>query len=146
MGYSNILLRSTLAIKADDIEYVHDTFDTNAINFRASEGYFSIQTGVYLEEDERLNEPFFELNSQEQSQSGGLARVLFDDAVVTLDFQTSRPFLGKFAAVEIEVPTGVNRQLVDFFNNHLFLASYAEYDESFDKTKIVPGTASRDLL
>lgn len=132
--------------KGKHVEYVYDSLDTNAINFRSSTGYFSIQTGVYLEEDDRLNEPFFELNSQEQSQSGGLAGVLFEEAKITLSFQAARPFGGEYATVQIELAGGVSRKLVDFFNNHLFLADCAEYGDRFDKAKIVAGTATRELL
>lgn len=132
--------------KADSVEYIYGSLDTNAINFRSTIGYFSIQTGAYLEEDDRLNEPFFELNSQEQSQSGGLAGVLFEDTKITLSFQAARPFLGEYATVQIELAGGVSRKLVDFFNNHLFLADCAEYGERFDRAKIVPGTGTRVLL
>jgi len=140
------MLSDTLVFKADDVEYVYDTLDTNAINFRSSSGYFSIQTGVYLEEDDRLNEPFLELNSQAQSQSGGLAGVLFQDACVTLSFQAARPFLRRYTTVQVDLPMAVPRQLVDFFNNHLFLADVVAYDSHFDSARMVPGTARRDFL
>jgi hypothetical protein len=135
-----------LALTAERVELVYDQHDSNAANFVLGDGYFSIQTSVYLEADEQLNEPFIELNNQSQVQCGGLESITFFNDRVLLSFGASSPFLKRYRAVVVHPKEGVLRELVDFFNNHLFLGSLIRYSDDFDPKKVCVPTAKRELL
>ena len=136
-----------LAIEANKIEFIYDELDTNAINFQTDDGYFSIQTCVYLEEDDELNKPQFELNDQGNSQNDGLESIIFSEKLITLNFLEKEKFIKKYKAIKIKIPENIDRKvLTDFFANHLFLGEYMEYDNTFDKSKITAQTENRDYL
>ncbi|WP_174939027.1 hypothetical protein [Burkholderia lata] len=135
-----------LTIHPIEIDFVFDELDTNAITFKLEEGYFSIQTCVYLEDDERLNEPTIELNDQGSSQCGGLRQVYFASRSVELKFQEGYDFLDKYSAVLISFDEFVDVKLVDFFVNHLFLGDIVCYEDDFDSSKKVVQTEKRDYL
>jgi hypothetical protein len=130
------------------LEYslIFDDLDTNAITFELDQGYFTIQAGVYLEEEEDLNEPIFELNDQGDSQSGGLEKIIFKKSEINIQFKKSWFFLDKYEIIKINLKEEVSREIVDFFANHLFLGSFIFYDENFDQLKKVSQTATRDYL
>ncbi|KER72774.1 hypothetical protein HR51_09215 [Burkholderia cepacia] len=98
-----------------EVDFVYDELDTNAITFRLADGYFSIQTCVYLEDDERLNEPMVELSDQ-GAQSGGLVRVLVCPREISLQFQESLCFLDECSSISIVFDELVDVTLVDFLS------------------------------
>ncbi|MDN7876852.1 hypothetical protein [Burkholderia aenigmatica] len=128
-----------------EVEFVYDELDTNAITFRLADGYFSIQTCVYLEDDERLNEPMVELSDQ-GAQSGGLVGVLVCPREISLQFQESLCFLDECSSISIVFDELVDVTLVDFFVNHLFLGDILIYGDDFDASKKVIQTRKRDYL
>lgn len=134
-----------LTIRPMEVEFVYDELDTNAITFRLADGYFSIQTCVYLEDDERLNEPMVELSDQ-GAQSGGLVGVLVCPREISLQFQESLCFLDEWSSISIVFDELVDVTLVDFFVNHLFLGDILIYGDDFDASKKVIQTRKRDYL
>jgi len=140
----------TLRLKAKDIEFIYDDLDTNALNFILRDGghpgYFCFQAGVFLEEDEQLNEPYLEWNGQENARSGGIEQITFLPGSIQIQFPADRPYLGKYGAVEIVPPAEVTREIVDFFNNYLYLGELTRYAPDFDLAKICPPVAARDHL
>ncbi len=134
-----------LTIRPMEVEFVYDELDTNAITFRLADGYFSIQTCVYLEDDERLNEPMVELSDQ-GAQSGGLVGVLVCPREISLQFQESLCFLDECSSISIVFDELVDVTLVDFFVNHLFLGDILIYGDDFDASKKVIQTRKRDYL
>ncbi|WP_211470340.1 hypothetical protein [Collimonas humicola] len=135
-----------LELSAEKIAFTYDEMDTNAINFVLKDGYFSVQTCVYLEEDEELNEPSFEWNDQGSSQNGGIKDILFFNEKISLAFEESNLFLRKYEVVEIHLSKPVTKKTVDFFSNYLFLGQHIRYDKDFKKSNIVPQTEERELL
>lgn len=134
-----------LTIRPMEVDFVYDELDTNAITFRLADGYFSIQTCVYLEDDERLNEPMLELSDQ-GAQSGGLVWVLVCPREISLQFQESLCFLDECSSISIVFDELVDVTLVDFFVNHLFLGDILIYGDDFDASKKVIQTRKRDYL
>ncbi|VWC50933.1 hypothetical protein BLA17378_00788 [Burkholderia aenigmatica] len=134
-----------LTVRPIDVDFVYDELDTNAITFRLADGYFSIQTCVYLEDDERLNEPMVELGSQ-GAQSGGLVRVLICPREIRLQFRESLCFLHECTLISIVFDELVDVTLVDFFVNHLFLGDILIYGDDFDASKKVIQTRKREYL
>ena len=128
------------------IESIYDELDTNAINFILDNGYFSIQAGVYLEEDEHLNEPIFEFNDQGDSQNGGVEKIVFGDRQILLVFQDNDLFLKKYKTVELMLSQKVDRKIVDFFANCLFLGNMLAYENGFDESSKVIQTKRREGL
>ena len=135
-----------LTIHPVEVDFVYDELDTNAVTFKLEDGYLSIQTCVYLEDDERLNEPTVELNDQGSSQCGGLAQIVFSPREVELKFREGDYFLGEHPAILILLDEFVDVKLVDFFVNHLFLGDIVTYDGSFDPARKVIQTETRDYL
>lgn len=141
-----LVLHMNLTLHPQKIEFVYDQLDTNAINFQLQDGYLSIQTSVYLEEDEQLNEPYIEFNGQGNAQVGGVERVAFFRNKISIEFFESSPFLDTYSSVDIWPDGGVTRQMIDFFNNHLFLGSRTEYANDFDMSNVSPPVAKREHL
>ncbi|WP_152602006.1 hypothetical protein [Burkholderia paludis] len=135
-----------LTIHPIEFDFVYDELDTNAVTFKLDGGYLSIQTCVYLEDDERLNEPTVELNDQGNSQCGGLAQIVFSPRKVELKFKEGDYFLGEHSAISILLDEFVDVKLVDFFVNYLFLGGIVTYDGSFDPARKVIQTGTRDYL
>lgn len=136
----------TLLLKPISIEMVYDELDTNALNFQFNEGYLSIQTSVYLEEDEQLNEPYIEMNDQANAQCGGIKQVVFFPNKILIEFSEAPPFLDKHQTIEILLTEKVDKKIVDFVNNHLFLGELTSYSADFDKNNISPPVAVRECL
>lgn len=136
-------------IYPEKIDFIYDELDTNAINFQFADGYFSIQICVYLEsieEDECINDPYFELNDQAYSQAGGINKIIFYNNKIVLSFKKERMFLDKYDEVIINIKDGVNKKITDFFCNYLFLGEYISYVEGFYKKNIVCQTEKREFL
>lgn len=102
---------ATLKLLPERTELIFDKFDSNAVNFVLPDGYFSIQTSVYLEDDPLLNEPFFEWNHQGSSQCGGLAKIVLTNEVLRLCFDPQTKFLNIYSEIDITPPGGVGRDL-----------------------------------
>jgi hypothetical protein len=135
-----------LIFAAEKIEISYDNLDTNAINFIKKNSYFSIQSCVYLDENEELNQPYFEFNNQESSQYGGISDIYFYGYKILINFEENHCFLEKYKTVEIVLENYVSRELVEFFNNYLFLGNFVHYDKDFAKSNIVAQTKERDYL
>ncbi|MBW2731848.1 MAG: hypothetical protein JRH20_05600 [Deltaproteobacteria bacterium] len=73
------------------------------MTFILDEGYFSISSCVYLEDDEKLNELYFELGDQGDSQYGGLERAVLHDDKIVLVFHGEDLFLERFQTIEVKV-------------------------------------------
>jgi hypothetical protein len=139
-------MSTNLEIYPLEYSLIYDDLDTNAITFELDQGYFTIQTGVYLEEEEDLNEPSFELNDQGDSQNGGLEKIIFTKSEIIIQFKNSYFFLYKYETIKINLKEEISRKIVDFFANHLFLGDFIFYDEKFDQLNKVSQTAKRDYL
>jgi hypothetical protein len=129
-----------LNISPKEIEFIYDELDTNAVNFQFDGGYFSIQTGVCLEseeDDDMANEPFFELNDQGNSQVGGQQEITFYENKIVIMFSDDNLFNGEFKTITIIFGKNITSEMVDFFNNYLFLGEYIRYDFSFPDNKKV---------
>lgn len=128
------------------VDFVYDELDTNAVTFKLTSGYLSIQTCVYLEDDERLNEPMVELNDQGNSQCGGLEQVVIFPREIWLEFRRDACFLNEYLRVSILFDELVEVRLVDFFVNYLFLGGIVVYGDDFDFSRKVIETRSRGYL
>jgi len=138
-----------LTLNVTKIQFIYDEGDTNAINFILDDnGYFSIQIGVYLEEGDHpsLNQPIFEFKDQGDSQSGGIEEIHFSEKKIILTFRDSDLFLKKYKTVELLLDQPLNRKMVDFFANHLFLGEIIRYDIGFKESNKVIQTEHRELL
>jgi hypothetical protein len=166
-----------LDLTPQKIELVYDDVDTNAVNFHLPrpDSFFCIQACVYLEDDEKLNLPHFELNEQSNSHYRRIEAVTFFSEKIVLSFAHDSMFLKKYnsvtlhfgAAVErvrtdqtedsaspdykyrsVAVPSTepIDRTLVDFFANHLFLGSYIRYSEDFAESNKVSQTSHWERL
>jgi hypothetical protein len=135
-----------LRLNVNAIDFIYDELDSNAVNFLVDNGYFSIQTSIYLEDDERLNEPFIELNEPSNVQCGGIEQVLFADNEITIEFSPTSMLVNRFTTVRLGIASGVSKETVDFFVNFLFLADRVTYSNSFDQSNVCPATAKRTLL
>ncbi|HEM7889321.1 MULTISPECIES: hypothetical protein [Burkholderia] len=135
-----------VTIHSVGVDFVYDVLNTNAVTFKLKGGYLSIQTCVYLEDDERLNEPTIELNDQGSSQCGGLVQIVIFPREMQLEFHENARFLGKYSFVSILLDEFVDVRLVDFFVNHLFLGGIVMYGGDFDSSKKVIQIRKRDYL
>src|SRR5260221_8520223 len=137
-----------LTLNVTKIQFIYDEGYKNAINFTLDDnGYFSIKIGVYLEEDDdRLNQPIFEFKDQGDSQSGGIEEIHFREKKIILTFRDSDLFLKTYKTVELLLDQPVNRKMVDFFANHLFLGEIIRYDIGFKESNKVIQTEHRELL
>ncbi len=139
--------RMTLSIDVRGIEHVYDELDTNAITFLTDDGYFSVQTCVYLEENDALNEPHLELNGQGDSQSGGVKEIVFFETHIVITFLDSEKFLTRYSAIQLHLGPHVQmKQLTDFFANYLFLGAHISYDASLNNANASAQTQSREFL
>lgn len=123
-----------LNIIPTNIEYVYNNLQTNAISFTWDNNYFTIATGEILEEeDDDPNYIEFELNDQENFRIGNLDKVVFyNDRLETI---FTNLYLEKYEKSVIY--TEVNKKIVDFFINYLFLDNFIIYDDSFNTSNIV---------
>jgi hypothetical protein len=115
------------------VDYHFAELDANAINFYLPEPYkyFSIASGIFLEGDEKLDQPEFEIGDQ-QMHRGGLRAVVFSPGVVELGFDKSKPFLKRYRVVRLLVGDALDRRMVDFFVNYLFFGRIVDYTDDFD--------------
>jgi hypothetical protein len=127
------------------------------------------------DEEEELKLPYFELNEQSNSDYRRIEAVTFFREKIVLSFAHDSVFLDKYgsvtlhfgAAVEkvrtrqtedsafpnykyenIAVPSTdpVDRTLVDFFANHLFIGRYIRYSDDFAESNKVSQTSRRERL
>jgi hypothetical protein len=127
------------------------------------------------DEEEESKLPYLELNQQSSSDYRRIKAVTFFREKIVLSFSPDSMFLKKYssvtlhfgAAVErvrtqqtedsafpnykyksIAVPSTapVDRTLVDFFANHLFLGRYIRYSEDFAEPNKVSQTSRRERL
>lgn len=122
-----------LSIIPNNIEYVYDNLETNAISFIWDDNYFTIATGEILEEDDDPDYIEFELNDQGNFRIGNLDKVVFYNDRLEIIFTDL--YLKKYEKSVIY--TEVNKKIVDFFINYLFLDKFIIYDDSFNKSNIV---------
>lgn len=122
-----------LSIIPNNIEYVYDNLETNAISFIWDNNYFTIATGEILEEDDDPDYIEFELNDQGNFRIGNLDKVVFYNDRLEIIFTDL--YLKKYEKSVIY--TEVNKKIVDFFINYLFLDKFIIYDDSFNKSNIV---------
>ena len=137
--------------------------------------YFCIQACVYLEDDAELNVPYFELDDQSNSHYCDVEAVTFFRENVVLSFADDSLFLDKYKSVTLHcnaplekvrtyrtnggafldakyasaaIPSHepVDRTLVDFFANHLFLGAHIRYGEGFPEESKVSQTSFREPL
>lgn len=116
-----------------NIEYVYDNLQTNAISFTWDNNYFTIATGEILEEDDDPDYIEFELNDQGNFRIGNLDKVVFYNDRLEIIFTDL--YLKKYEKSVIH--TEVNKKIVDFFINYLFLYKFIIYDDSFNTSNIV---------
>jgi len=166
-----------LDLTPQKIELVYDDLDTNAINFHLPrpDSFFCIQACAYLEDDERLNLPYFELNEQSNSDRRRIEAVTFFGEKIVLSFTRDSMFLKKYNSVtlhfgvavervrtsqtedsafpnykyeSVAVPSTepIDRVLVDFFANHLFLGRYIRYSKDFAESNKVSQTSHPERL
>jgi CRISPR/Cas system-associated protein endoribonuclease Cas2 len=135
-----------LKLQAEGVEFHYDENDTNAINFLVEGGYLSLQIGVYVDpcENPPSTEPHIELDSQEKAQYGGIGLVVFYPDKLTINF--SKKFLKKYDQVEILVGSTVDKKIVDFFVNHLFMGDRVEYSGEFPRELHVEQTEFQERL
>jgi hypothetical protein len=127
------------------------------------------------DEEEESKLPYFELNEQSNSDCRRIDAVTFFREKIVLSFAADIMFLDRYnsvtlhfgAAVErartcqaedsafpnckyesVSVPSTapVDRTLVDFFANHLFLGRYIRYSEDFAESNKVSQTSCRERL
>jgi hypothetical protein len=115
------------------VDYHFAELDANAVNFCLPEPhkYFSIASGIFLEGDEKLDQPEFEIGDQ-QMHRGGLRAVVFSPGVVELGFDKSKPFLKRYRVVRLLVGDALDRRMVDFFVDYLFFGRIVDYTDDFD--------------
>lgn len=129
------------------VDYHYAELDANAINFHlpAPYRYFSIAAGIFLEADEILDQPDFEIGNQ-QMHRGGLRVVVFSPGLVELRFDPTKPFVKRYRAVRLLVGAALDRKMVDFIVNCLFFGEIVEYADDFDPALKVSQTEFRSLL
>ncbi|GKT16789.1 hypothetical protein AVHY2522_12960 [Acidovorax sp. SUPP2522] len=122
-----------LEIIAQKTEYHYDENDTNAVNFITQNGYLSLQICVYIDpgDDPPLTEPHIELDSQKGGHYGGVDIVEFHPDKIIIYFK--KKFLKKYDQVVISIPWGVDKEMVSFFVNHLFMGDKVAYSSKIDK-------------
>jgi hypothetical protein len=156
-----------LDLTPQKIALVYDDLDSNAVFFQLPrpDSYFCVQACVYLEDNEILNLPYFELNEQSDSHYRRIEAATFFGEKIVLSFAHDSMFLKKYGSVtlhfgatvekvrtyqteDVAVPSTepVDRTLVDFFANHLFLGRYIRYSEDFAESNKVSQTSDRERL
>ncbi|MGN8023824.1 hypothetical protein ACTJJ7_24240 [Phyllobacterium sp. 22229] len=131
-----------LRLDAKIIEFVYDKFDTNAINFITDDSAFSVATGTYLEDDEDLNETEFMYNSERQY--GGCSKIEFFSRRIVLTFQEK--LLDNYEIVEIVCQTSISKEIINFFNNYLFVGDIVQYSAEIPEENRIQQSVSRELL
>ncbi len=135
-----------LKLQTEGVEFHYDENDTNAINFFVDGGYLSLQICVYVDPSESppSTEPHIELNSQEQAHYGGIGSVAFYCDKLTINFP--KKFLRKYDQVEILVGSKVDKKIVDFFVNHLFMGDRVRYSDEFPPELHIEQTEFQERL
>lgn len=134
-----------LELTSNKVDLHYNELGANAINFYLDSGYFSIQTGIYLEPDDDPDlDPYFELNREENSQAGGFDQVIFSHNKITIVLDPERHFMDRYCAIHLTVP--VTDDIIDFFNNFLFLGKIIRYDETIKEASRIQQTAQREIL
>jgi hypothetical protein len=127
------------------------------------------------DEEEEVKLPYFELNEQSNSHYRRIGAITFFGEKIVLSFPHNSMFLEKYSSVtlhfdatvervrtcqtedstfpnykyeSIAIPSTepVDRMLVDFFADHLFLGRYIRYSENFAESNKVSQTSYRERL
>lgn len=106
------------------IEYTKDNLGSNALSFREPQKYFSISVSLFLEGDDLFDSPHFEYCDQANSQYGGLQKILIKDYEIEFQFDIDCKFCQKTTVVRILLKDKIERNLVDFMINYLFLKEF----------------------
>lgn len=131
-----------LPIHIKIIEFVHDKFDTNAINFITDDSSFSVAAGTYLEDEDDLNETEFTYNGERQN--AGCSRIEFFKNRIVLTFPEK--FLNEYDAVEVVSQTAISKEVINFFNNYLFVGDIIQYSSEIPEENRIRQTAEREPL
>ena len=138
--------KDSLYIAAQQIEYVYDKLDTNALNIITKDGYFCIQRGVAIDpkDDPLYNKPHIELDSQMNGDYFDLREVIFFSKEIHIIPESI--FNEKYNCIIIGVPDGVDKKIIDFFVNYLFLGDIVKYTEDIDPILHIKQTSFPELL
>ncbi|MDA8455334.1 hypothetical protein M4R22_11240 [Acidovorax sp. GBBC 3334] len=135
-----------LELIAKKIDYHYDENDTNAVNFITQDGYLSLQICVYIDpgDDPPLTEPHIELNSQSGGHYGGIDFVEFHPDRIIIFFK--KRFLREYDQIGISIPSGVDKKMVSFFVNQLFMGDKVVYAPEIDKNLHTKQTEFQERL
>lgn len=134
-----------LELTSNKVDLHYNELGANAINFYLDSGYFSIQTSSYLEpDDDPCHDPYFEFNKEENSQAGGFSQVIFSLNTITIVLDSERYFMNRYCAIHLRVH--VTDDIINFFNNFLFLGHIIRYDEAIKKSSRIQQTAQREIV
>jgi hypothetical protein len=132
-----------LDLTPQKIELVYGDLDTNAVNFHLPrpDSFFCIQAGVYLEDDEELNLPYFELNEQGNSDHRRIEAITFSGEKIMLSFGHDRMFLKKYSSVTLHFGAAVERVLTyqtedSAFQNYKYESIAVPSTEPIDRTLV----------
>jgi hypothetical protein len=136
-----------LTLESANIEtVVDDDRDVNVATFASGSDYVSIQICQYEEGDPLLDSPYIEHNGQESGQYDGISSIELHPSFIAIDFLVDQLFEGKFDKIVIRLRNTIDRKVVDFLVNYLFLSKYIRYSDDFDRSCIVSPTAVREGL
>ncbi len=124
---------------------IYDDLDTNCINMILENGYFNIQTSVYVDNDDEFSEiPYFELYGQENSEYLEPCEIKFHSKEIHINFP--RKIFNKYINIILRFNKEINKEIVNFFVNYLFLGSKITYSNEFNKNNIISQTNFRENL
>ena len=135
-----------LELSASKIDMHYDELDTNAINFQHTNGYLSIQIQIYIDEDNDPieNETYFELDDASTGEYISIQKIHLSINQISIDL--SDFFCSTYSKIILNLPHGLNKKIVGFLINHLFLGGVAAYDEDFPEELKVAQTEFREYL
>jgi len=103
-------------------EMVYDQLDTSCFNIIFEGGYFNIQSSVYIDPDFEYSEiAYFELSGQENGRYLDPEKIIFQPKRIIIIFDKNEKFLDTIQEIHIIFSNEIKKELVDFFNNCLFL-------------------------
>ncbi|MDR2567561.1 MAG: hypothetical protein LBC97_16215 [Bifidobacteriaceae bacterium] len=134
-----------LDLTAREAHWFWDELETNAISFTPGEGadwsWFTFQRGVADDpEYPDMNTVHVELDDQSQGGYYDLAGVLFLPDRIEIAFAKDQLFLDRYRTACILLPEPVDRRIVDFFANGLFLGNRISYGSEFPENDRVEQT------
>ena len=136
-----------IILNAIDYEIIYDELDTNCFNIIFEDGYFNIQSSVYIDPDFEYSEiTYFELSRQENGRYLDPNKIIFQPKKIIIIFDKNEKFLNTIQEIHIIFPNEIKKELVEFFNNYLFLGKFIQYSSDFDKHKIVQQNLEREVI